>query len=185
LRSRQEYTLFETAVGTCGIAWQVAGNGSAAPLVTAFQLPEATARLVAARTRSGSPPVKARVVVPGIAALINRVQRHFGGEPQDFRDVVVELAGVGDFARAVYKAARRIPAGKTLTYGELARAIGRPGAARAVGQALARNPIPLIIPCHRVLAAGNRPGGFSAPGGLATKAKMLGLEGEGFTGKAG
>jgi alkylated DNA nucleotide flippase Atl1 len=115
LRSRQEYTLFETAVGTCGIAWQVVGNGSAAPLVTAFQLPEATARLVAARTRSGSPPVKAR----------------------------------------------------------------------AVGQVLARNPIPLIIPCHRVLAVGNRPGGFSAPGGLATKAKMLGLEGEGFTEKAG
>jgi len=87
------------------------------------------------------------------------------------------LGGVGPFAQQVYEAARRIPAGQTATYGELAKAVDRPGAARGVGQALGKNPIPLIIPCHRVLAAGGKPGGFSAHGGQATKIRMLAIEG--------
>jgi methylated-DNA-[protein]-cysteine S-methyltransferase len=89
----------------------------------------------------------------------------------------VELEGVGPFARKVYDAAREIPIGKTSTYGELAKKLGQPKAVRAVGRALARNPIPLIIPCHRILAADGKPGGFSAHGGAVTKLKLLALEG--------
>jgi O-6-methylguanine DNA methyltransferase len=174
--SREEYALFETRLGTCGIAWMATGSAQNGLVVTFLQLPEKSARLTEARLaeRSG---VQARSMPPPIAELIGRVQRHLAGEPQDFRDVAVDLGSAGTFAREVYAAARKIPAGRTMTYGEVARAVKRPGAARAVGQVLARNPVPLIIPCHRVLAAGNRPGGFSAPGGVATKAKMLACEG--------
>src|SRR6266852_150608 len=87
------------------------------------------------------------------------------------------VEGADRFARQVYEAAREIQAGETRTYGELAKALGQPAAARDVGQALARNPIALIIPCHRVVAAGGKPGGFSAHGGRATKARMLAIEG--------
>ncbi len=178
--SKQEYTLFDTGLGKCGIAWQESGQARGGLAVTAFQLPEASVELTAAGIAGGSAG-KARLIPALIAALIQRVQLHLAGAAQDFGDVAVDLAGSGPFAQAVYAGARQIPPGRTLTYGELARAIGRPKAARAVGQALARNPIPLIIPCHRVLAAGNRPGGFSAPGGLATKAKMLASEGAAIT----
>lgn len=179
---REEYTIFETRLGTCGLAWGEAGDLRSGPVVTYLQLPERTARLTAARLKERA-AVEARNVPGVITTLIARVRRHLAGETQDFRDVAVDLAGVGAFAREVYAAARQIPAGRTMTYGEVARAIQRPKAARAVGQALARNPIPLIIPCHRVLAAGSRPGGFSAPGGVATKARMLAGEGVAVGGK--
>ena len=106
--------------------------------------------------------------------------KHFRGDVQDFRDVALDLDGAAPFARQVYEAARRIPAGQTRTYGEVAQAVGRPAAARAVGQALGKNPVALIIPCHRILAAGGKPGGFSTHGGLATKAWMLAVEGAAF-----
>ncbi len=117
---------------------------------------------------------------PRIAGVIERVCAHLEGDAQDFRDVGVDLAGVAPFARQVYEAVRQIPAGQTTTYGGLARVLGRPRAARAVGQALAGNPVALIIPCHRVLAAGGKPGGFTAYGGRATKARLLALEGTSF-----
>jgi methylated-DNA-[protein]-cysteine S-methyltransferase len=117
---------------------------------------------------------------PRIVEVIEKVRKHLQGGLQDFRDITIDLDGAGPFARQVYEAARRIPAGQTRTYGELAKALDRPAAARAVGQALARNPIGLIIPCHRVLAAGGKPGGFSAHGGRATKARMLAIEGVTF-----
>jgi O-6-methylguanine DNA methyltransferase len=169
------YRVFETALGFCGIAWERT-EPAASPVVMSFQLPEATKQLTeeGIARRSGG----RRAVPPQeITELIKKIQKHLSGEPQDFRDVRVDLAGAGLFARQVYQACAAIPTGRTITYGELAKAIDRPGAGRAIGQALGRNPIPLIIPCHRVLAAGNRPGGFSAPGGLATKARMLEIEG--------
>jgi methylated-DNA-[protein]-cysteine S-methyltransferase len=116
-------------------------------------------------------------VPPRVASLLERLQRHWAGEPQRYDDVQVDVSGVPAFHRAVYAAARGLGVGQTCTYGELAARLGVPGAARAVGQALARNPLPLVVPCHRVLAAGGRPGGFSAPGGLATKVRLLGAEG--------
>lgn len=160
---------FETPLGVCGIGWTT-NNGQTA--VTRFRLPEVTAEISrnsGAREVTGPPP--------DITAIIGRVQRHLRGELQDFRDVAVELDGVEPFARRVYEMARDIRAGETRTYGELAKALGQPHAAQAVGHALGSNPIPLIIPCHRVLAAGGKLGGFSAPGGRATKERLLDIEG--------
>ncbi len=96
---------------------------------------------------------------------------------QDFRSVAVDLSAVAPFFRQVYEAAREIPPGQTRTYGEIARAVGQPNRAQDVGQAMAQNPVPILIPCHRVAAAGGKPGGFSAHGGRATKSKLLALEG--------
>jgi methylated-DNA-[protein]-cysteine S-methyltransferase len=171
------YCLFETPLGACGIAWKEQETSRIPPAVTFFQLPEATKRLTDKRIAGSSGGRKARVPPPRIAAIIKKVQKHLHGNMQDFCDIVVDLDSAGPFARQVYEAARKIPAGRTVTYGELAKDMNRPTAARAVGQALGRNPIPLIIPCHRVLASGNKPGGFSAHGGVETKAKMLEIEG--------
>jgi methylated-DNA-[protein]-cysteine S-methyltransferase len=105
------------------------------------------------------------------------VERYLAGKSVDFSKVDLDLAGVGDFHRQIYAATRRVGWGETVTYGELARRVGSPGAARAVGQAMGRNPIPIIVPCHRVLASGRKIGGFSAFGGAVTKARLLELEG--------
>ncbi len=126
-------------------------------------------------SRADAPP-------PAIAEVIEKISRHLRGELQDFRSVPLDLSKVETFDLQVYAAARRIPPGETSTYGELARAVGRPSEARAVGQAMARNPIPLIIPCHRVLPANGRLGGFSAHGERLTKAKLLEIEGAKFPG---
>jgi methylated-DNA-[protein]-cysteine S-methyltransferase len=171
-------TLFDTALGPVGIAWSEGG-------VAGVQLPEASARATRARllrrfpgaseaTRgfaSREPPP------PALADACERIAALLAGEPRDLTGVALDLAGVEPFARRVYEAARSIPPGRTLSYGELAKRIGAPGEARAVGEALARNPVPLLVPCHRVLAAGGRLGGFSAPGGAATKRRLLALEG--------
>lgn len=165
------YAIFDTAAGFCGIAWSAAG-------VTRFQLPTsdaaATERLLRRRAptaRRGEPP-------PPVAEAVALVRRYFAGEPADFTDVLLDLAGQEPFFRQIYDATRRIGWGSTTTYGALAKELGAgPEAARDVGQAMAKNPVALLIPCHRVLAAGNRLGGFSAPGGAAAKARMLALEG--------
>lgn len=114
---------------------------------------------------------------PAIAAAAQALRRHLGGEPQRLDDIPLDLEGVPPFHQAVYEILRTIGPGQTIGYGELATRLGRPGAARAVGGAVARNPLIIVVPCHRVLAAGGRPGGFSAPGGTATKARLLALEG--------
>jgi O-6-methylguanine DNA methyltransferase len=171
------YCLFETPLGACGIAWKEQETSRVPPVVTFFQLPEATRSLTDTRIAGSSGGRKARVPPPRIAGIIKKVQKHLHGDVQDFLDIVVDLDGAGPFARQVYEAVRKIPAGRTVTYGDLAKDMNRPTAARAVGQALGRNPIPLIIPCHRVLAARGKAGGFSAHGGLETKEKMLGIEG--------
>ena len=165
------YLVFETAGGFCGIAWSEAG-------IARFQLPtksaEATERLVLRRVpgaQPGEPP-------PQVAEAIAAVQRYFAGEEIDFSRFTLDLGEQDEFFRRIYAAARQVGWGRTTTYGALAKELGvGPEAARDVGQAMARNPVALIIPCHRVLAAGGKIGGFSAPGGSTAKMRMLELEG--------
>jgi methylated-DNA-[protein]-cysteine S-methyltransferase len=154
---------FATALGRCRIAWS--GRG-----VARLRLPQTAAgRAAPARQEERAPPE----VAPAIAAL----RRYFEGEPVDFSGIMVDLTGVSAFHARAYEALRAVGWGRTVTYGELARRLGAPHASRAIGQAMARNPVPVVIPCHRVLAAGDRVGGFSAPGGRLTKARLLALEG--------
>jgi O-6-methylguanine DNA methyltransferase len=165
------YTVFDTAIGACGIAWREVDSSK----VIGFQLPEATAEATEARMVRWLGGNKAEPPEP-IACVIDRVRRHLLGECDDFLDIGLDYTGVGDFERRVYEHSRTILPGATSTYGEIAKSLGQPGSARAVGQALGRNPLALIVPCHRVLAAGQQPGGFSAPGGRSTKARLLNIE---------
>lgn len=166
-----QYQIFETAAGFCGIARSEAG-------ITRFQLPtisaEAAERSLLRRLPAaacGTPPLRA---FDAAAAA----KRYFLGEKTDFSDFVLDLDQQSDFFKRAYAAARRIGWGETTTYGALAKELAAgPEGARDIGQAMAHNPIPLIIPCHRVLAAGGKLGGFSAPGGGAAKIRMLALEG--------
>lgn len=171
------YCLFETLLGWCGIAWSGGQNAGTPYSVALFQLPEATKELTESRIALNSGASEASESPSQIKNIICRVLRHLQGEVQDFRNVTVDLEGAGSFMQRVCKAARNIPPGRTATYAELAVAVGQPNATRAVGRALGKNPIPLIIPCHRVLAARGKPGGFSAHGGRVTKAKLLAIEG--------
>src|SRR6266851_1699526 len=170
-RTAHHYLIFETASGFCGIAWSNVG-------ITRFQLPtrsaEATERILRRRVPGAEPGAPTPEVVEAVAA----VRRYFEGEETDFSGVKLDLGEQDAFFKQIYAAARRVGWGHTTTYGSLAKELGAgPEAARDVGQAMARNPVALIIPCHRVLAAGGKVGGFSAPGGSATKIRMLELEG--------
>ncbi len=171
------YSLFDTALGYCGIAWRDPVSPGEASSVIGLHLPEATVQATEERIAAKARGAKAGTAPPRIGEVIRRVCRHLQGEMQDFQHIALDVADRGTFAQQVYAVARTIAAGRTMTYGQLAAAAGRPGAARAVGQALGRNPIPLIIPCHRVLAADGRAGGFSAHGGGATKGRLLKIEG--------
>jgi methylated-DNA-[protein]-cysteine S-methyltransferase len=162
--------LFETAIGPCGIAWGKRG-------VVGVQLPERSEAATRARlgrrfpeVREAPPPPDVQRAIEGIAALLE-------GERRDLADVDLDMADVPAFERGVYEVARAIAPGATLTYGEIAARLGAPGEARAVGEALGQNPFPLVVPCHRVLAARGRIGGFSANGGIATKLRLLSIEG--------
>jgi len=169
------YCLFDTPIGKCGIAWTTNNRNNVS--VTAFQLPESTERLTESRIAQRSGAISASKPPPKVQAMIKRIGLHLQGQPQDFSDIDLDMQDLPQFSRKVYQAARKIRAGQTRTYGDIAKAVGRPGAARAVGQALGRNPIALLVPCHRVLAANGKPGGFSAHGGCDTKFKLLTLEG--------
>jgi methylated-DNA-[protein]-cysteine S-methyltransferase len=171
------YCLFETPLGTCGIAWRTPADSDAQPVVTAVQLPEATPQATGSRIARKSGSSQSNEPPQRIAEIIEKIRKHLQGEVQDFRSVALDLESAAPFFRKVYEATREIPPGQTRTYGEIAKAAGQPGAAQEVGQAMARNPVPLIVPCHRVSAAGGKLGGFSASGGPATKAKLLALEG--------
>ena len=166
------YTIFETALGFAGVAWSDVG-------IVRFQLPSATAEATRRRLLRRTPGAQATEPPPPIAETVLLVKRYFSGEKVEFSHVTIDLEAQSDLFREIYDAARHIGYGMTTTYGGLAKAIGRTDweAARDVGQAMANNPVALIIPCHRVLASGGRIGGFSAPGGAETKAKMLELEG--------
>lgn len=165
------YSIFETAGGFCGIAWSATG-------ITRFQLPTSTAESTERLLLRRLPVAKADTPPPNVAETIEAVKHYFAGEEVDFSNTRLDLEEQDAFFRDVYVAARRIGWGHTTTYGTLAKELGvGPEAARDVGQAMAKNPVALIIPCHRVLAAGGKIGGFSAPGGSNAKLRMLELEG--------
>jgi len=150
-------TTFPTPIGTCGIVWQ---DGT----LLGFRLPPAT---------PGDDPAP-----DWVTAIIARVQRHLDGEPQDFSDLPYAFGTVGDFAAQVYRAALAVKAGRTCSYGDLARQLGQPLAvSRAVGTALGANPWPLLVPCHRIVAGDGKMTGFSGPGGIKTKLRLLTIEG--------
>lgn len=122
---------------------------------------------------------------PFVLDAIGLVVRLLAGEKVDLTSIPLDLGGASDLERKVYEAALRIPCGETRTYGDIAREIGLPGGAQAVGSALGRNPVPIVVPCHRVLAASGKAGGFSAPGGVVTKFRMLEIEGARRGGETG
>ncbi|HEX9772587.1 MAG TPA: methylated-DNA--[protein]-cysteine S-methyltransferase [Steroidobacteraceae bacterium] len=165
----QGLSYFDTGVGRCAIAWCERG-------VTGVQLPEANDAATRARMQRRFPSTVEATPPPALQAAIDGIVALLAGETSDLSGVALDLRWVSEFHRAVYEVARRIAPGETLTYGEIAAQLGDPGAARAVGLALGQNPIPIIVPCHRVLAAGGRAGGFSAPGGVMTKLRLLEIE---------
>lgn len=171
------YYLFETSLGTCGIAWRETADSGSQAVVTAVQLPEATPQATESHIARKSGSKQPGQPPPEVAAVIEKIRKHLQGAIQDFRSVPLDLENIEPFFRQIYEATRQIPAGQTRTYGEIAKAVGQPTAAQEVGQAMAKNPVPIIVPCHRVSAAGGKLGGFSAPGGPATKAKLLAIEG--------
>jgi len=168
------WLLFDTSIGACGVSWNDAGLSS-------LQLPEeredATRSRLLVRSGAGGPMATAESVPGWVRDAIARVRDHLAGKPQDLARVPLDLSGQTPFVRKVLRAARAIPTGRTTTYGKLAAAVGSPGASRAVGRVMATNPWPVIIPCHRVVAASGGTGGFSAYGGLATKERILQIEG--------
>ena len=165
------FTLFDTSFGSCGIAWA----GSA---VRGLQLPEADEVRAWSRLKSRFPELDRDDPPDPIRAAIDAVSQFLSGAIQtDLATIALDLESVGDWERQVYVAARAIPVGSTTTYGALASRFGDPLKSRAVGHALGRNPWPIVIPCHRITAAGGAVGGFSAPGGRTTKLRLLELEG--------
>ncbi|MBS7807840.1 methylated-DNA--[protein]-cysteine S-methyltransferase [Variovorax sp. PCZ-1] len=166
-----EFSLFDTSMGFCGIAWGWKG-------ILCVQLPETNgvektrARLMRLFPQSNEapPPVHVHEAIVRITALLS-------GQHDNLQDIALDMSGVPAFHQKVYRITRAIPPGQTLTYGQIASQLGEPGAARAVGQALGRNPFAPVVPCHRVLAAGKHFGGFSASGGVASKIRLLQIEG--------
>jgi methylated-DNA-[protein]-cysteine S-methyltransferase len=161
---------FDTAIGRCGIAWS--GQG-----IVGVQLPERSDRQTRARLlrrfpdmQETQPPSHVQRAIGGIVALLE-------GQPSDLSPIALDMDGVPPFHRRIYEVARAIAPGATRSYGDIAAQLGEPGEARTVGEALAQNPFPIIVPCHRVLAAGGKVGGFSANGGIATKLRLLSIEG--------
>ena len=170
--------LFDTAFGRCALAWSEHG-------LTAVSLPGYDDTQTLSRLQARPPPTSATShtspttsapAPPWVAAAVTAIQAHLSGQMQDLRDLPLDTEGVRGFELRFYAATRALDPGRTCTYGQMARALGEPAALRAVGQALGHNPWPLVVPCHRVLAAGGKLGGFSAPGGSETKRRLLVLE---------
>jgi len=164
------FAIFDTAIGTCGIVWNARG-------IAGVQIHDGTEAATRSRllrrfagAQEAKPLAHVQQAINGVVALLR-------GEKRDLNDVTIDIDGLPEFNRKVYIIARTIPPGSTLTYGEIAERLGDKLLAREVGQALGQNPIPLIIPCHRVLAAGGKTGGFSAPGGVVSKLRLLTIEG--------
>jgi len=163
------YTLFDTALGCCGVAWGERG-------LRAVQLPETDAAMARARLLrrvpgaiEAAPPAPAQQAIAGVTALLR-------GERVDLSPLPLDTRGIPALHARVYETVRRIPCGSTLSYGQVAELLGDRQLARAVGQAMARNPFAPVVPCHRVLGANGRLGGFSARGGLRTKLQLLTIE---------
>ncbi len=163
------FALFDTAIGPCGIAWDEAG-------LVGVQLPEANQDAARARLARRFAQSSEETPPPDVQAAIDAIKALLAGEPRDLADIPLNMDRVPAFNREVYDVARSIPPGGTLSYGEIAARIGQPDAAREVGVAMGRNPFPIVVPCHRVLAAGGKIGGFSAHGGIQAKRKLLAIE---------
>jgi methylated-DNA-[protein]-cysteine S-methyltransferase len=172
------FCLFDTAIGQCAVAWGEA-------VLVGVQLPESDEQATRSRMHRRFVDSAETAPPPWVQTVIGRVQRLLEGAHDNLADVPLDLSELPAFQQQVYAVARAIPPGAVLTYGEVARRIGDPGAARAVGQALGHNPFAPIVPCHRVLAAGGRSGGFSADGGARTKLRMLEIEGAKLSGTPG
>lgn len=166
----ERYILFPTAFGTCGIAWRDGG-------LTRLQLPDRDVATTERRLSDRAAPAADDDQAPWVNWAVVALQRYFAGRTVDFSGVCVDVSACSPFHQRIYEALRGVGWGKTTTYGALAAEVGAPDAARAIGQAMGRNPVPVIIPCHRVLASGGKIGGFSAPGGATTKERLLALEG--------
>ncbi len=164
------WALFDTGIGTCGIAWN-------ARAVVAVQLPEPSAAATRERMLRWTGPLPESEPPPFARAAIDGVQALMQGTPRDLHEVPLDMTGVPEFHQRVYAIARRLAPGQLRTSGEVAEELGDKGLSRAVGQALGRNPFAPIVPCHRVVAANGRPGGFSGGGGALTKLRMLAIEG--------
>ncbi|HST36035.1 MAG TPA: methylated-DNA--[protein]-cysteine S-methyltransferase [Allosphingosinicella sp.] len=161
---------FETPIGTCAIAWGPSG-------LLGVQLPGASELAALARLQKRYPFADEAVPPPAIAAIVARIAAFLGGASDDFADLPYDFSQVSDFEAGVYREALAIPAGATSTYGAIAAKLGDRGRSRAVGRALGHNPWPIVVPCHRVTGADGKMGGFSAPGGRATKLRLLEIEG--------
>jgi methylated-DNA-[protein]-cysteine S-methyltransferase len=162
--------LFDTAIGQCGIGWGPHG-------IRTVLLPASKPNATKARLLKRCPGAEETAPPPEIARAIQGIQALLEGEKRDLAEIALDMTGVPEFNIRVYEIARAIPPGETLTYGEIAKRLGDPLLARDVGQALGQNPFAPVVPCHRVLAAGGKMGGFSAPGGVNTKRRMLEIEG--------
>jgi len=167
--SDQGYALFDTAIGRCGIAWTPRG-------IVATCLPETDARRTRARLARRAPGGAEQSPPPAVQRVIDRVVALLRGAADDLADVALDMDGIPEFNARIYAIIRAVPPGETITYGEIAKRLGT-AEARDVGQAMGQNPFPPIVPCHRVVAAGGKTGGFSARGGVATKLRMLAIEG--------
>ncbi|TAJ42572.1 MAG: methylated-DNA--[protein]-cysteine S-methyltransferase [Reyranella sp.] len=164
------FTLFDSPIGTCGLAWSARG-------IAGLQLPEASAEATRKRLQRRWSDAVESDPPPGVGRAIERVLQLLKGEAADLADIPLDLEAAPEFHRKVYEVARTIPPGRTMTYGEIAKRLGVPHESREVGQALGRNPVAIIVPCHRVLGADGKMGGFSATGGVSTKRRMLEIEG--------
>jgi methylated-DNA-[protein]-cysteine S-methyltransferase len=163
------FSVFDTAIGRCAIAWSKRG-------VVGVQLPARDDGAMRARLLRRHPGAREAVPPEEVARAIEGIVAVVAGEPRDLANVMLDLSGVPEFNRRVYAVARTIKPGATLTYGAIAAQLGEADA-RGVGEAMGQNPCPIIVPCHRVVAAGGKTGGFSAPGGAATKRRLLAIEG--------
>jgi methylated-DNA-[protein]-cysteine S-methyltransferase len=168
--SAQGFALFDTAIGRCGIAWGAQG-------VVGVQLPERHDRAMRDRLRRRFPDADEAVPPPDIQWAIDSIVALLRGEARDLSFIALDMAGIPPFRQSIYAALRGIPAGATVSYGEIATRLGDGSSARDIGEAMGKNPFPIIVPCHRVVAAGGKAGGFSAPGGVATKLRLLNIEG--------
>jgi methylated-DNA-[protein]-cysteine S-methyltransferase len=165
----QQFTIFETALGPCGIVWTDRG-------IAGVNLPEGSEEKTRARIKKRFPEAQEAAPSTEIQKIIDEVIALIKGEKIDFSHVALDHAPLPEFSRRVYDIVRTIPIGHTLTYGDIAKKLGDVSLSREVGQAMGKNPTPVIMPCHRVVAASGKTGGFSAPGGVDTKMKLLSIE---------
>jgi methylated-DNA-[protein]-cysteine S-methyltransferase len=164
------FTLFDTPIGMCSLVWKD-------ETVIGLRLPESSADATRARIKRRWPDAEEQTAPPAMKAIIDRVLALLAGKSVDLSDIPLDFGGAPEFHRRAYEIARAIPAGQTMTYGEIAKRLGMPHESREVGQAMGKNPIAIIMPCHRVLGADGKMGGFSANGGIATKRRILEIEG--------